>query len=143
MEIKEIDIENPLYEETLDLRAKVISIPFGFATPTKGQENPDSHMFVAIQDNRVIGFAMITLSADKKSIRARQVSVKPDQQKQGVGTMLMEKAEAVAKSLGYNELYLFAHKGSYSFFVRLNYVARGDWQTQDNGLETILMNKPL
>ena len=143
MEIKEIDIDNPLYEETLDLRTKVISIPFGFPAPTKETETPGSHMFVAIDDNKIIGFAMITPSTDKKSIRARQVSVTPAKQKQGIGRMLMKQVELVAKSLGYDELCLYAHAGSYPFFLKLDYNPKDDWQIQENGLKTIFMSKKL
>ena len=143
MEIKEIDIDDALYEKTLDLRTQVISLPFGFTPPTKSNETPDSHMFIAMHNNQVIGFVMITPSEDKKSIRARQVAVKPDQQRQGIGKLLMQQAETAAKHLGYHELYLFAHKDSYPFFTKLNYAPQGDWQTQDNGLATILMNKQL
>jgi len=143
MEIKEISIDDSWYEKTLDLRTNVISIPFGFPPPIKEKETPDSHMFVAIENNQVVGFAMITPSMDKQSIRARQVSVKTEQRRHGIGKMLMQKAETMAKNLGYDKLRLFAHKGSYPFFIKLNYVAQGDWQTQDNGLETILMSKQL
>ena len=85
MEIKEININDQLYDETLDLRTNVISIPFGFPPPKKVTETPDSHMFVAIDEGKVIGFAMITPSSDKESIRARQVSLTPSRQKQGIG----------------------------------------------------------
>ena len=143
MEIREIDIDSPLYEKTLDLRTKVISIPFGFSAPTKETETPGSHMFVAIDDNKIIGFAMITPSIDKKSIRARQVSVIPTKQKQGIGRMLMKQAEFVAKNLGYDELGLYAHTGSYPFFLKLDYNPKNDWQIQENGLKTIFMSKRL
>lgn len=56
---------------------------------------------------------------------------------------LMEKAESVAKELGYKELRLFVHTGSHPFFLKLNYSEKGDWQTQDNGLKTIFMSKEL
>ena len=143
MEIKEIDINDPLYEKTLELRTKVISIPFGFPPPIKEKETPDSHMFVMEDDGAVVGFAVITPSEDKKSIRARQVSVSPERQRQGIGRELMKKAEMVAKNLGYDELRLFAHTGSYPFFLKLNYVAQGNWQTQESGLKTISMCKSL
>ena len=55
----------------------------------------------------------------------------------------MTKAEQTAKSLGYDELRLFAHTGSYPFYLKLNYEVKGDWQTQDNGLKTIFMSKKL
>jgi len=143
MEIKEININDQLYDETLDLRTNVISIPFGFPPPKKETETPDSHMFVAIDEGKVIGFAMITPSSDKESIRARQVSVTPSRQKQGIGRQLMKKAESVAKELGYKELRLFAHTGSHPFFSKLDYSVKGDWQTQDDGLKTVLMSKEL
>lgn len=143
MEIKEININDLLYDRTLDLRTNVISIPFGFPPPRKEKETLDSHMFVALNGDEIVGFAMITPSSDKRSIRARQVSVTPARQKQGIGRQLMEKAESVAKELGYQELRLFAHTGSHPFFLKLNYTVNGDWQTQNNGLKTILMSKEL
>lgn len=143
MEIKEIDINDQIYDKTLDLRTNVISIPFGFPPPRKEKETPDSHMFVALDEDDIVGFAMITPSSDKESIRARQVSVTPARQKQGIGRLLMEKAERVAKELGYKELRLFAHTGSHPFFLKLNYAVNGDWQTQENGLQTIFMSKEL
>lgn len=143
MEIKEIDINDQIYDKTLDLRTNVISIPFGFPPPRKEKETPDSHMFVALDGDDIVGFAMITPSSDKESIRARQVSVTPARQKQGIDRLLMEKAERVAKELGYKELRLFAHTGSYPFFLKLNYAVNGDWQTQENGLQTIFMSKEL
>ena len=143
MEIKEISLDDQFYDKTLDLRTNVISIPFGFPAPKKEKETLDSHMFVAIDNENVIGFAMITPSSDKKSIRARQVSVTSSRQKQGIGRQLMEKAETVAKSLGYDELRLFAHTGSHPFFLKLGYVVKDEWQTQDNGLRTVQMSKQL
>ena len=143
MEIKEISINDKLYDNTLELRTRIIGVPFGFSPPRRENETPDSHLFIAVDNEAVIGFAMITPSADKKSIRARQVSVESLRQKQGIGRLLMQKAEDVAKSLGYNELRLFAHEGSYPFFLKLHYQMVGDWQVQDNGLKTVLMSKKL
>lgn len=143
MEIKEINVNDQIYDKTLELRTNVISIPFGFPPPRKEKEIPDSRMFVALDGDDIVGFAMITPSSDKESIRARQVSVTPARQKQGIGRVLMEKAESAARELGYNELRLFAHTGSHPFFLKLNYTVNGDWQTQDNGLKTIFMSKKL
>lgn len=141
MNIQEITLQDALYEQTLPLRTEVISIPFGFPPPTKENESPDSRMFVAIDNEQVIGFAMITPSKDR--IRARQVSVIPERQRQGIGKQLMAKAEAVAKSMGYPALDLFAHTDSHPFYLKLGYVKDGEWQTHDNGLKTIFMYKTL
>ena len=141
MNIREITIQDPIYKQTIDLRTQVISIPFGFPPPTK--ETPDSHIFVAEDNGELVGCAVITPSSDKTTIRARQVSVTPNRQKQGIGHKLMAKAEQVAKILGYDELRLFAHTGSHPFFLKLGYEVKGEWQTQENGLKTILMSKKL
>lgn len=144
MKIEEITINDKAYDETIELRANVISIPFGFPLPKKERETLDSHFFIAKDDNdKVIGFAMITPSSDKKSIRARQVSVILPLQKKGIGRLLMHAIEQKTVELGYSELRLYAHTGSYPFFLKLNYKEQGDWETQDNGLKTIFMAKAL
>ena len=141
MNIKEIGMQDPLYDQTLALRTAVISAPFGFPAPEKGREEPDSHMFVAVDRGEVIGFAMIT--PKNTSIHVRQVCVWPARQKQGIGQQLMQKAEQVAKKLGYDELLLFAHTEAYPFYIKLKYLPRGDWMKAENGLRTILMGKRL
>ena len=143
MKIEEIDINSPLYKKTLDLRTNVISIPFGFPLPQKENETPNSRMFIAIDNGDIIGFAMITPAPDETSIRARQIAVTPSRQKQGIGRQLISQAETTAKALGYDELLLFAHTGSYQFFLKLGYIIKGDWQTGTNGLKTVLMGKKL
>lgn len=144
MNIKEITVNDKFYNDTIELRTNVISIPFGFPPPKKEKETADSHFFVATDDNgKVVGFAMITPSADKTSIRARQVSVLPELQRKGIGHLLMAAAEQKAAELGYSELRLFAHSGSHPFFLKLDYEVKGDWQTQENGLQTIFMVKKI
>ena len=143
MQTQQITINSPIYDKTLELRTNVISIPFGFPPPKKETETPDSCMFVAIEDDTVVGFAMITPSDDKKTIRARQISVTPSRQRQGIGRQLMQEAQKKAKELGYSELCLFAHTGSHPFFLKLGFEVKGDWQSHDNGLKTILMSKEL
>jgi len=55
----------------------------------------------------------------------RQVAVAAEWQRQGIGTALVEYAEAVARKVGYRRMILHARQEAVPFYERLGYARIG------------------
>ena len=82
---------------------------------------------VAEEGDRIIGHVILTRAHIEDGEKARHealclgpISVCPNRQKQGVGTLMMKKAIARARELDYCGILLFGHPGYYGRFGYAN-----------------------
>jgi len=62
----------------------------------------------------------------KQTLKMRQVAVHPNIQGNGVGTLLVNAAEILAKRKGYNQIVLHARETAIKFYQNLGYQIVGD-----------------
>jgi N-acetylglutamate synthase-like GNAT family acetyltransferase len=132
MEIQIISTCSPDYEQMIDLRMEVlldpIGIPRSYINPEK--ESQDT-LVAAFEGNQVIGCCILTPSKND-SIQLRQMAVKQNIQRSGIGAAIVAFAEAKAKELGYKTLFMHARDVVIPFYEKQGYLIEGDGFTEVN-----------
>ena len=99
---------------------------------SRAQELDDeagSHHIVALDedendDGACVG-CLVLLPINAKLVRMRQVAVRPDRQRQGIGRALVGFAEQSARARGYREIVAHVREPVISFYASLGYELTG------------------
>ena len=99
-------------------------------TPKKALEGiredfKGNDLYVALADNRVVGFVMVKIdSGMKNQLYINELWISKDYQGQGIGNNLMNEIEKIYKKKGIGIFKLVAHTGkggARDFYKKLNY----------------------
>ena len=116
------------YEQAVRLRAAVLRHPLGLDfTQQELDDEAASHHIVAVEgddDGACVG-CLVLLPIDAEVVRMRQVAVRDDRQRQGIGSALVDFAERSARALGYREIVAHVREPAIPFYARLGYERRG------------------
>jgi predicted GNAT family N-acyltransferase len=114
------------YWATVDLRDAVLRKPLGlqFSAEELDAENR-SHHVACYRGNKLVGCLVLCPQGDD-DVRMRQVAVVLELQGQGIGTALVEFAEALARKTGYRRMILHARDTAVAFYENLGYARVGD-----------------
>lgn len=130
------------YWHAVDLRYAVLREPLGL-NYTREQllaEDKDIHI-VYYTDAMVMGTLMLSPAANGR-VAMRQVAIDEQFQGAGIGSKLVEYAEAYALDLGYTQMTLHARKTAVPFYLKLGYHTVGD-EFESIGLPHYVMEKDL
>ncbi len=97
IEIKQILTGTKEYEAELKLRDEILRRPLGLCIfdDNLTKESDDFHIG-AFDSGELVGVLVLTIFGEN-SLKMRQVAVKANRQKHGIGTLLVEHAERVAE----------------------------------------------
>ena len=128
--VKQIQYNSDNYHETVSLRDKILRKPLGlsFTQDYLEKEVNDIHLAVFL-DGKIVGCLILTPLVNEQ-IQMRQVAVDSSLQKSGVGRLLVEASERLAKDLGFKELILHARETAIPFYLKLNYEIYGEPYTE-------------
>lgn len=72
--------------------------------------DPECWLFAAVKDGRIIGFAygyaLQRLNTDKKMLYIHEVGIMEEYQRQGIGTLLMDRLKADCKAENFCKIFL-------------------------------------
>ncbi len=113
------------YLDALDMRRDVLRKPLGltYAQSDLELEKNDIH-FVATQNGKIVG-CLLLRPLSKSLIKMRQVAVRFDHQKLGIGQALVEASEDYARAEGIRTIELSARQDAVPFYQRLGYTCTG------------------
>ncbi len=126
IEIKHIAMTDPAYQELLQLRHKVLRVPLGMNLFEEDlSRDAEDHILTAYKDGAMIGCVMLK-PLNEKEVKLRAMAVEKDFQGRGIGKMLVEKAEDIARENGYETIVLHARKTAKDFYGKMGYDAVSD-----------------
>ena len=106
--------------------------PFRFGRRYMRQivDNPDSATWIAEQDSRMAGFAIVEWIQDKGAAVAyiQTIEVAADERRRGVGGELLRRVEASARAAGARAIWLHVdveNPAAIRLYVRSGYVSQG------------------
>jgi N-acetylglutamate synthase-like GNAT family acetyltransferase len=142
LELVWIDVEDPRMADVHALRHEALFAPFGSARDDRWDDaGEDRRHVIALHDGRVVGYACLLFDAEGGG-HIRQVSVRPDLQRSGVGKALMSEVDAEAGRLGLSRLWLNARITAEAFYHRLGYVTVSDrFPSGRTGMPHVRMQK--
>lgn len=121
LKIQQLDYGTVDYQETVVLRSLVLREPLGLAFDTAellGEK--ESFHFGLYQEGRLLG-CFVMKAVDEKTIKIRQVAVRPEHQGQGYGHTMMQFAEQFASRRNYSIITLHARDTVTDFYKSLGY----------------------
>lgn len=141
IEVREIAHLSPEYDAVVELRREVLRRPLGldYTTEQLASEGGDVHL--AGYDGEEL-VACLILSPHGDEVKMRQVAVSPTRQRQGVGRLLVEASERVARDKGFDRMVLHARDTAVPFYEALGYSVEGA-PFEEVGIPHRRMSKPL
>ena len=114
------------HDELIELRREVLRRPLGLDyTPEQLAAEADQMHLGAWDGRRAVGCLVLKLLPGRE-IQMRQVAVRADAQRKGVGRLLIAEAEAEAKRQGRARMVLHARQPAVAFYEKLGYAVEGE-----------------
>ena len=140
---KEIKYNTVEYEDSLDLRSKVLRLPLGkklSASDTFGEEC-QLH-FGCFNDHRLKGCVVAKSTENEARVKLRQMAVTQSFQGKGAGKRLLLDFEIFLKEAGVKEIELSARDTAILFYEKLGYEIVGSPYMQQD-IKHIKMQKSI
>jgi predicted GNAT family N-acyltransferase len=124
--IRTVSHESAGWALSIALRTAVLREPLGlFFTEQELEEEDTSYHLTAWEGELLVG-CLVLLPIDAFTVKMRQVAVRPDKQGLGIGKLLVQYAEALAKEHLFESIRLHARESAFRFYDQLGYVSSGD-----------------
>lgn len=122
----EIPFGTPQFDETIKLRYDILREPLGIGFEEADIAEEYNQIHLGCYDNTMNLVACLVLFPQEKGrIKMRQVAVAESHQNQGLGTLLVNESEKVAKEKGFTEMMAHARETAVPFYKRLGYETYG------------------
>ena len=121
MALKIIDHGSKEYRQMVDLRYQMLRKPLGlqFSMEELDAEKNDIHL--GCFDDDTLEACCILTQTDPKTVRLRQMAVSSGLQGKGIGRVLMNFAENIARDRRYQRLTMHARKSAVGFYEKNGY----------------------
>jgi N-acetylglutamate synthase-like GNAT family acetyltransferase len=121
MPLKIIDHGSKEYRQMVDLRTQILRKPLGLSFSDEELENEkDNLLIAAYEDDIMLGCCML-IQVAPDTVQLRQMAVKAGLQGKGIGRVMMQFAENIARDRGNEKIIMHARKTAAGFYERLGY----------------------
>lgn len=125
IELEFIEPGSELWPQAEKLRWDVLIEPYEHVEPVDfHDDDPHSTHVAAVEDGRVVGYARLIEQGDVGQIR--HVTVHPDLQRSGLGTVMMAALVTDARNRGLRQVWLNSRMPAVPFYKRLGFQRVGD-----------------
>lgn len=126
MALRLIDHGSTEYNQMINLRNLLLRKPLGLSFDNDELEKEKADILLGcFEDEKMEGCCLLTEVAPK-TVRLRQMAVVSGLQGKGVGKVLMQFAENIARDRGYKRIIMHARKTAVGFYEKLGYKTSGD-----------------
>lgn len=130
MALKILDHNSTEYWQMVQLRNDILRRPLGLNFTKEELETEDKHILIgAFEDDYMLGCCMLVDEGAGK-VRLRQMAVLNDLQGKGIGRVLMNFAENIARDRGYKNITMHARKNALGFYEKMGYKVAGSEFTE-------------
>lgn len=142
MKIIELEWCSPEYQSALEVRHEVLRAPLGLKlTPEELDDEHAQLHFGAFEADQLIA-TLVVRRQSAEIAQLRQMAVRPENQRQGVGTQLLQSCQSKLQEQGFLEIHLDARVSCLPFYEKLGYSPLGNI-FQEVGLDHQKMVKQL
>ncbi|WP_046226331.1 GNAT family N-acetyltransferase [Paenibacillus dauci] len=124
--IQTVSAHDPLYQQSLELRNRVLREPLGMSLWDEKLEGEEyaTHL-IALYEGKVVGVLLLK-PIDSRTLQMKQVAVDEALRGQNIGRKLVHYAEQTAREQGYQDIMLHARQVAISFYEKLAYQITGE-----------------
>jgi len=142
MPLKIIDHGSKEYKQMVELRNQILRKPLGLKFEQDELEKEKEDMLIgAFEDEEMLGCCLLT-KVESHAVRLRQMAVKTGLQGKGIGRVLMQFAENIARDRGNKKIVMHARKTAVGFYEKLGYRVVGE-QFEEVTIPHYVMEKQL
>ena len=125
MGLKQIDHGSKEYQHMVTLRFEIMRKPLGlsFSTEELAKEKNDI-LIGAFDEDEMTGCCILT-DISSGSVKLRQMAVLKNMQGKGIGEMIIQFAENIARDKGYRTLTMHARDTAIGFYEKYGYKVEG------------------
>jgi predicted GNAT family N-acyltransferase len=130
MPLKIIDHGSKEYQQMVDLRKQILRKPLGLDfTKEELAREKDDLLIAAYDDDDMLGCCILT-QEEPDAVRLRQMAIKAGLQGKGIGRVLLEFAENIARDRGNKKVTMHARKTATGFYEKQGYKTVGNEYTE-------------
>ncbi|MDK4352385.1 GNAT family N-acetyltransferase [Enterococcus thailandicus] len=127
MDIQKIEYDSEKYQQTLNLRNKVMRVPLGLTIEEEDfSHEAEQYILGAFDDEFLLGVGVLSQKLDESKMKVEYLCVDSQRQSAGVGKQLLSHLELYAKKEHAKTIELEARVSAQSFYEKMGYVAYGD-----------------
>lgn len=142
MALKIIDHGSPEYNQMVDLRYNVLRKPLGLTFTNDDLEKEKEDVLMGCFDEEKLEGCCLLTKAAEDALRLRQMAVADGLQGKGIGRVLMNFAENIARDMGNKKIKMHARKTAVGFYERLGYKINGS-EFEEVSIPHYVMEKEL
>ncbi len=132
MGLKQIDFGTPEYEQMVQLRDEMLRKPLGLSfNDEELMEEKNEILIASYDDDEMLGCCILR-PLDNETVRLRQMAVKDELQRKGIGASIISFAENLARDKGYRFIIMHARDTAIGFYEKFGYQIKGDEFTEVN-----------
>lgn len=126
MGLKQIDHGSKEYKQVIALRHAILRQPLGLNfSPEELEKEIDNIHIAAFEDDDLLGCCMLT-KLNNHTLQLRQMAVKDNLQRKGIGASIMTFAENIARDKGYRHIVMHARDSAIGFYEKFGYKIKGE-----------------
>lgn len=142
MALKIIDHGTPEYHQMVDLRYQVLRKPLGLTFTNEDLEKEKEDILMGCFDDEKLEGCCLLTKSEADALRLRQMAVADGLQGKGIGRVLMNFAENIARDLGNKKIKMHARKTAVGFYEKLGYSISGS-EFEEVSIPHYVMEKEL
>lgn len=121
MALKIIDHGSADYRQMVDLRLQLLRKPLGLSFSSDELESEKSDILLGCFEDDKLEACCVLTEMDVSTVRLRQMAVGSALQGKGIGRVLMNFAENIARDRKYTRLTMHARKSAVGFYEKSGY----------------------
>lgn len=126
MGLKQIDHGTNEYKQMIALRYSILREPLGLKfTNEELEKEKENILIAAYEDDDMLGCCMLT-KVDTHTLQLRQMAVKNNLQRKGIGASIISFAETISRDKGYRKIIMHARDTAIGFYEKFGYKVKGD-----------------
>ena len=126
MPLKIIDYGTREYKQMVELRTQILRKPLGLNFSAEELEKEKNHLLIAAyEDDEMLGCCML-IQVAPQTVQLRQMAVRAGLQGKGIGRVLMQFAENIARDRGNKKIMMHARESAAGFYEKLGYEIEGE-----------------
>ena len=126
MGLKQIDHGSSDYQKAIQLRYSILRAPLGLNFSQEDLDNEKEHIHIAsFEDDDLLGCCMLT-KIDQHTLQLRQMAVRTNLQRKGIGESIVSFAENIGRDKGYRRIIMHARDTAIGFYEKFGYKVKGD-----------------
>ncbi len=126
MGLKQIDYGSKEYQQMVTLRFEIMRKPLGLTfSPEELAKEKNDILIGAFDEEEMTGCCILT-DISSGSVKLRQMAVLKNMQGKGIGEMIIQFAENIARDKGYQTLTMHARDSAIGFYEKYGYKVVGE-----------------